>query len=297
MERLSNSRPVQMFNLANASVDELADFIEVVSFANSGEPFGLSSIQNFFGTFASTPRDRANLAFNKIIRRKELFGDKYPLKVTNEYIVALEKAEESMYGSCLLVSPASPLRDMPSWSFDMAGKIFENAVETANCKFFGKETRTLNFGFPSTVGRPSDFDGAVKWLAQKMEVSLGSGYRQPRRKDGGVDIFIWKKFQDPNPGVPLLLLQCTIMEDYINKIGDIDKRLWASWLSSDIDPMDGLAVPAFVTEPRTWSEITTRGFLLDRRRLVAMSDIQSRIEQTELAFFRQCISELKKSFL
>jgi hypothetical protein len=100
---------------------------------------------------------------------------------------------------------------------------------------------------------------------------LGNAFRPPRKKDGGVDLFVWKSFSDNQPGIPVMLVQCTIKEDFINKIGDIDLRLWANWLSSDIEPLVALAVPGVVTKDEVWSEITTRGILLDRMRLTELA--------------------------
>ena len=86
-----------------------------------------------------------------------------------------------------------------------------------------------------------------------------------------MDLFVWKSFSDNQPGIPVMLVQCTIKEDFINKIGDIDLRLWANWLSSDIEPLVALAVPGVVTKEEVWSEITTRGILLDRMRLTELA--------------------------
>lgn len=90
----------------------------------------------------------------------------------------------------------------------------------------------------------------------------------PEKKDGGVDLFVWKSFSDKRPGIPIMLVQCTIKDDFINKIGDIDLKLWSNWLSSDLEPLVALAIPGVVTKDEVWSEITTRGILLDRLRLI-----------------------------
>jgi hypothetical protein len=154
-------------------------------------------------------------------------------------------------------------------------------------------TNTLNFGFPSRSGRPSEFGAAVEWLSKKSNIRLGNAFRPPRKKDGGVDIFVWKHFSDNQPGIPIMLVQCTIKEDYINKIGDIDLRLWANWLSSDIEPLVALAVPGVVIKEEIWSEITTRGILLDRLRLVELGASVTKFAKIEnLHYLENAIAEL-----
>ena len=90
-----------------------------------------------------------------------------------------------------------------------------------------------------------------------------------------------------------MLVQCTIREDYINKIGDIDLRLWANWLSSDLEPLVALAVPGVVTKEEVWGEITTRGILLDRIRLVELGEESRDLTPVEgLEYLANCSAEL-----
>ena len=149
-----------------------------------------------------------------------------------------------------------------------------------------------SFGFPSKSDRPAEFASAVKWLSEKTNIRLGNAYRPPRKKDGGVDLFVWKSFPDKRPGIPIMLVQCTIKDDFINKIGDIDLKLWANWLSSDIEPLVALAVPGVVTKDEIWSEITTRGILLDRLRLVQSSDNSSNKKVENLDYLTRLVKEM-----
>ena len=90
-----------------------------------------------------------------------------------------------------------------------------------------------------------------------------------------------------------MLVQCTIMDDFINKIGDIDLKLWSNWLSSDIEPLVALAVPGAVTKDEVWSEITTRGILLDRLRLVdACGDIKDTKHVENFDYLRRLVKEM-----
>ena len=210
------------------------------------------------------------------------------------FIVTKKSVDDSVYIQLLFLTPGGGVSTAGAiWNLEKASKLFEDIVENALKSFFGQNTKTVNFGFPSRSGRPPEFPAAVEWLSQKTNIRLGNAYRPPRKKDGGVDLFVWKSFSDNKPGIPIMLVQCTTKDDFINKIGDIDIKLWSSWLSSDIEPLVALAVPGVVNKEEIWSELTTRGILLDRLRLVeTSSDTPSQIEYENFDYLRQLVDEI-----
>ena len=278
-----------MLNYKNESIDIVSDWLELSSIAFGGKPLSVSRAKEIGADYAQIQPIQVEQAFNNLKGRSQKLGKKYPFNVTGDYLLALPGAEYTSYGAMLVVSPISPGRNQTHWSQDSGAKLFELVAENCLKSFFGAGTRTANFGHPSTIGRPPQFNLAVKWIADKLNVKVGSGYRQPRRKDGGVDIFVWKEFPDGNPGTPLALIQCTIQKQFTDKVGDVDLKLWSSWLSSDLDPMVGLCVPEVVVKSEVWDEITTRGILLDRMRLVGMQMEEPSLSPAEKAFIKQVI--------
>lgn len=274
-----------MTKFALKNLEEIATFLEYLAIASPGKPLGLQSLQEIASRFADVDRHRVGLALNVLKRRKTNLGHLYPFEVQDEYLLLESSMRESFYYLFLCLSSESPIARSPQFGEGEAAEIFEHLTEQCFSEFFGSGSGTLNFGFNSEPDRPSDFDGAVRWAANKMGVQVGAGYRQPRRKDGGVDLFVWKSFSDGNPGLILMLLQCTVMADYVNKISDIDKRLWASWLSSDIDPVLGLAVPMLVHDSASWNEINIRGLLFDRARLSKLATKPANLRPAESAYF------------
>jgi hypothetical protein len=210
-------------------------------------------------------------AFSTVKKRQELLRGLYPFGTAETFIVYEGTVDTDLYMALNLVGPQGIAREVKAWALDSSAKMFEVIAEKCLGDFFGNNTETVNFGHPSEVGRPAEFDQAVRWLGALAGIKIGAAYRPPRRKDGGVDIFVWKRFDDSYPGVPLLMVQCTIMKDYLNKIGDIDIPLWSAWLSSDINPLAAIALPIFVSNKAEWDEIATRGIMLDRGRLVSMN--------------------------
>lgn len=282
-----------MIDLSSYSTDVAADFIETLALAQYPRPVSNQSAREQCESLANINPVKFTNAFNLLAKRKTTLRERYPFIVTSEYVCAEADFLSKPYSSYLLMSAPSLVRTAPSWNLSTSAKFMEVISEKSFTSFYGEGTKTVNFGFPSKIGRPASFADAITWLSQLTRLPVGSGYKPARRQDGGVDLFVWKSFPDMQPGVPILLIQCTIQENYLDKISDVDRRLWASWLSSDIDPTVGLAVPNMVTKSDTWADITTRGLLFDRNRLCLMAGVQDfSLELTEQAYLSQLLHEL-----
>jgi hypothetical protein len=285
-----------MIDLSNESSNAIADWIEALSVSQSGKPLSVQKVQEVSNSFANVGSNLIPYAFRILEKRKQILGDSYPFTLDESFIVTNRKVQESLYIQLLFLTPKVGLfTSGKTWNLEIASQLFEEISENALSGFFGNNTRTLNFGFPSRSGRPAEFGAAVEWLSKKSNIRLGNAFRPPRKKDGGVDIFVWKHFSDNQPGIPIMLVQCTIKDDFINKIGDIDLRLWANWLSSDIEPLVALAIPGVVIKEEIWSEITTRGILLDRLRLVELGTNITKFPKIEnLSYLETVIAELSE---
>jgi len=282
-----------MIDLSSESSDVISDWIESLAVVQKGRPLPIQKIQEISENFASISTNRIPFSFSQLKKRAEILGTKYPFKVDDSYIVTSQTIEDSVYIQLLFLTPKSGISTQGKiYNLDVASKLFEDIAEQSLQTFFGANTQTLNFGFPSKSDRPAEFAAAVKWLSEKTNIRLGNAYRPPRKKDGGVDLFVWKSFPDKRPGIPIMLVQCTIKDDFINKIGDIDLKLWANWLSSDIEPLVALAVPGVVTKDEIWREITTRGILLDRLRLVQSSDNSLNKKVENLDYLTRLVKEM-----
>ena len=261
-----------MIDLSSENSSTVADWIEALAASQSGKPLSMQKVQEISESFANVGQNVSPFAFRLLEKRQQVLKDLYPFTIDETFIVTKKTVRDSFYLQMLFLTPKAGLfTSGATWNLEKASQLFEDLTEKALSNFFGSKTHTANFGFPSRSGRPAEFSAAVEWLSKKTNIRLGNAFRPPRKKDGGVDLFVWKSFSDNQPGIPVMLVQCTIKEDFINKIGDIDLRLWANWLSSDIEPLVALAVPGVVTKEEVWSEITTRGILLDRMRLTELA--------------------------
>lgn len=253
--------------------DRIADWIETVLVVRGARPLGLDPLHRFFETNHGLEPQMVSTGIREMGRRARLLGDHYPFKV-NEYAVrATSDAATSTYASAALMAPGGPVREYLNAAPDEAmAVIFENLVADATARIWGEPGQALRFGWPSRIGRPPEFDLAIRWLADKVGVEIGQGYRQPRRKDGGVDVVAWRPFPDGRSGFPVLLVQCTLQENLTAKGMDVDTRLWGSWLAMDVDPTTAIATPVALPQGAVWNELALKYMVLDRVRLVGLAE-------------------------
>lgn len=208
----------------------------------------------------------------EMVRRAALLGDRYPFKVNEFAVRSTPDVAASSYVTAALMAPGGPVREYLSPTPDESmAVIFENLVVEAASRIWGDAGRALRFGWPSDIGRPPEFDLAIRWLAERIGVGVGHGYRQPRRKDGGVDVVAWRPFPDNRSGFPVLLVQCTLQDNLLTKGMDIDTRLWSSWLAMDVDPTTALATPAALAPGTVWDELALKYMVLDRTRIIGLA--------------------------
>ncbi len=244
------------------SANQVADLLEIESLAKNAT-LGPAALEGIARRYRLSDADLA-LGSREIRHRGELLGDSYPFRTAGGSVAALAGAVSTTWVALLLLGALSPIREM---RIHQASVLFEELVCEAMGSLFGDETKALRFGWPSDVGRPQAFPDAVRWLAGLMDVPVGSSYRPPATKDGGVDVVAWRPFGDGRSGFPVALVQCTLERDFAHKANDIDLRVWSGWLSLDFSPMSVLAVPDVVGKGQEWDSLAARVIVIDRVRL------------------------------
>lgn len=275
--------------------ERIADWVETALVVRGSRPIGLDALYGFFEKHHGLEQQLVNTGIREMARRARLLGDAYPFKIHGEFAVqAVATAPTSSYVTIALMAPGNPVREYLNAAPDETMPVvFENVVTDAAARLWGNQGRALRFGWPSDIGRPPEFDLAIRWLAARIGVEVGQGYRQPRRKDGGVDVVAWRPFSDARSGFPVLLVQCTLQENLLAKGMDVDTRLWSSWLAMDVDPMTALATPTALAAGTTWNELALRYMVLDRVRLVGLA---APVVSDEIAmdWVSQTIDELRE---
>ena len=249
------------------SANSLADWLEFVALTRPGS-VGSDALL-LLGKESGLSDTDVGLGLTTMSRRASQLGGRYPFRIANG-IASRPGAEAMPWTSLLLLSPGSPARaDLP---LGEAAVHLEQLTAAAMGGFFGPCTEVARFGWPGDVGRPPEFPDAIRWLAGLMRAEIGSAYRPPVRKDGGVDVVAWRPFVDGRSGFPVVLVQCTLEQDYTHKASDVDLRVWSGWLRLDVDPMTALAVPTVVPHGEAWNALAARTVILDRPRLVGLMD-------------------------
>lgn len=273
--------------------EEIADWLECLVLS-------LGSKVNPTHKLVDLSRDWANLSelqvssgLKTMERRGLILGDKYPFVINNVAVILNEEKALSLYSYLLFITrPSNSLSWQSSTPTQLESDLFEQVVAHALADYLGGHAEAIPFGWPSKYGRPQEFHLAIDWLASKMGVKLGSGFRPPRRKDGGVDVVAWKPFGDKRSGFPIFLVQCTLQKDFISKSRDIDLRLWSGWLELDRDPTTILAVPRTIASGEPWNEVTANSIIFERLRIVessntAMPESQKDYSAKVLADFKE----------
>ena len=227
-----------MNELLFTNIEGLADWIESSLLVSTSQRFGTDAIIELAAEELGVSATRVALAMSAIQKRQSMLGSSYPFGL-NEVAVWCEDSDARHdYETLLMLTPNSAARQTVRASVtQVMADLFESVCERALVNFWGTGGNAIGFGFPSKYGRPPEFDQAITWLAAKMKIEPGRGYRPPLRKDGGVDIVAWRPFSDSRSGFPVALVQCTVQGDILPKASDVDLRLWASWLAMDVDPI------------------------------------------------------------
>lgn len=255
-----------------ASTEALADWIETSVLVSRSGHFGRDKLDDLAHTELGALPTKVSMALDVMSKRANVLGSSYPFTVNDLAVLRRPTSLAGCYAALLFLTPGSAARQTVR-ATDTAemGEVLEEVAEAALGSLWGAGGSAVRFGYPSKHGRPEAFDQAIVWLAQKIGLEPGRGYRPPRRKDGGVDVVAWRQFADRRPGFPIALAQCTIQSETFTKTSDIDLRLWASWLAMDVDPMNLLVIPGTVRAAGPeWRQLATVVMVIERLRLMEL---------------------------
>lgn len=258
-----------------------ADLVETLLLTTTDRALGLQQIASLQSKLGPLAEFMIGSALRTMKRRATVLGPDYPFEILPHAVRKSSMCEATPYVRLLTLSPNGLFREtMDVRALDRAAVDFERITEIALHGLAGPGTSAIRFGWPSDVGRPMEFPNAIVWLGEKIGIPLGTGFRPPRRKDGGVDIVAWRRFADQKSAFPIYLVQCTIQGNLQNKANDIDLRNWSYWLDFSRDPMPILAVPQDLPFNEDWKEVALKCLILDRLRIIELLKItQNSVEQ------------------
>lgn len=258
-----------MSDYSPTSADDVADCLETYVLSSTQSATGVGRLQEFADQYLQVGDAAFTFAINRMRQRKETLGTSYPFDFDIGTIIRNSSWLTFAYTHFLLLS-GSALVAVEQGDSTLSGpeQWFEEISLESVVAWLGHGAMGLRFGWPSDLGRPPEFPEAIRWLSEKMRIELGTAYRPPIRKDGGVDVIAWRPFSDNRSGFPILLVQCTLQKDLVSKARDIDVQNWSGWLALDRPPMTALATPRLVPESTDrWNQLSRQTLVFERLRL------------------------------
>lgn len=248
----------------------VADTLELELLTGSSNARPMSWVRgDSIAAIDGSPTD-LDLAVSTISRRARLLGERYPIAVTNAGLKRRAGSVRTPYEAMLLITTGNPAVAFPRDQISGAAELFEHIVTEAARSLLGAGSQAIRFGYPGEPGRPPEFPQAIPWLVKQMKLKGGTAYRDPARRDGGVDVVAWRPFPDGRPGFPIQLIQVTLEKNFAHKAADVNARLWSLLLGLDVDATTVLAIPRTIPEDKRWSEVATRAILLERVRIAGL---------------------------
>jgi len=264
----------------------LADWLEAILVIGPSRKVSRSRLQRYLRGVAALDGDeldvQTELLLQELIRRRSVIGHMYPFEEDGTGMRFSDNANCLSYLFLLCISASEPLRS-ENRQADVE-VLLDMLVKDALCHYLGGESRGVHFGWPTSGARPPSFPAAIGWLAQRLGLSVGKGEKRSRRRDGGVDIVVWRPFRDAREGFVTILAQCTAALDWTPKAKDIVVDLWRGYIDFGKDPITCLAIPFVIPCPfAKWDELRrTVHFVLDRLRLCELLEGSELSRQEEM---------------
>lgn len=256
-------------DVAPTSADDIADCLESLILCAPSRAVGLGQLQEFADAYLQVGDASLTFAVSRMKNRKQNLGQSYPFNFDVGSVIRQDDPLVYAYTQFLLMS-GTALVQLDSGDSALSGpeQWFEELTLQSICSWLGSGSEGVRFGWPSDAGRPPEFPEAIRWLSNRMKVELGTAYRPPIRKDGGVDVVVWRPFGDRRSGFPILLVQCTLQKDLVSKARDVDVTNWSGWLALDHSPMTALATPRIITDSTDrWNQLSRQTLVFERVRL------------------------------
>jgi hypothetical protein len=251
----------------------LADWFEVMILLSRKPQISkakiLDAIAQKNGSSQQELEPQINFLFREIGRRRRIAGNGYPLIVEGSIIKLDNVSDTEFYKFLLLISLDGPMRR--DKRYKEIDEMFDKVVCEATKSYFGEGAESVRFGWPVSDGRPKDFNKALDWLSEKTGIPVVSGASKPHKKDGGVDVVVWKPFADRRTAFVIALIQCTIQASWLPKGKDIIENLWRSRIAT-AGALTSLAIPFIIkTNFENWDDLRhTVNIIFDRLRLAEM---------------------------
>jgi len=244
---------------------ELVDVVETLLLSRTVGRTASDVAQAVLGNQSGKSVSRVEDAIAAMSHRKSTLGSAYPFGDGEDVWIPSDDGL-TWYSLLLLCS------NLDSSTLEVGNELLDAICSRALPPLLGPGTEVFNFAWPvrnTPDPRPEQFPEAVAWLGKRMGLSVGHGYRPPR-KDGGADLVAIRHLGDSPQASPAALVQTTVSMNLRMKARDIDLGVWRTWIDLSPATLVVLAVPHAAESDEIEEAHASGVILLDRLRLAQL---------------------------
>ena len=218
-------------------------------------------------------------AYSEIERRQEACRDGYPFDITRQghTIHANHDAKNQrhiIYKYLLIATQMNMQNSRLHKDIDGTLLFEELAAEVAR-EYFGARAESLVFG---TASGSAKFSDKVNDLCNRMKE--GDGYvnragTSQNKKDGKLDVVVWKHFTDGLPGKLIAFGQCKTGTNYRDTLTELQPDSFCKkWLQTPLilNPLRMFFVAEALSRCHWYRDSCDAGLMFDRCRIVDFCD-------------------------
>lgn len=111
----------------------------------------------------------------------------------------------------------------------------------------------------------------MRWAAEQIGVEMRGDTVPDHKRDAGVDVILWRPFEDERSAFTIVLVQNTVQMSFVKKPRDVDPAEWRDWWRIGTAPTVGFAVPFSMPPGDIWWEDVSKvaNIALDRGRIIS----------------------------
>lgn len=216
-----------------SNVCELADYIELQCVAGGDEYSILTALKQISlpsdeidGEEEDTLMNALEQSLGEIESRERSCNGRYPFVAKNNSVLMKEGFNENIHYKMylyLLLSTRLNMKNKKNVDGIDGTLLFEKVSSLVAKQYFGEKSESIVFG--TGAGNGWGFPEKVQDLTQKL--GEGTGYRKPDdstedEKDGGLDIVVWRPFEDRKKGKLIGFGQCKTGTEWRHEVKELN---------------------------------------------------------------------------
>lgn len=261
----------------NIKLDVLCDWIEGNLLFDEGELSFEEVVSHLLEEQIYDNSDMASeiisSAWTELRRRQSWIAHGGPFAITSRIISRnLTWKRVPTHSFCLLLSLARWYRDwanQPEKDYLLQGELFEKLIsESLSCQF--NDWNVSLTGWSRT--KPQKLKGIVEDVAAKLGESTGNigRWSKDRANDAGLDLLMYRPFEDGRIGIPVYLMQCASGTNWESKRHTPEMKIWGKIIDFASTPKKAFAIPFALLEDDFIRNCNlVDGMLIDRDRILS----------------------------